>query len=500
MEHLPGVEIRPEPARRYPYGSLAAHLIGYVGEVSESDLEKSPDGSGDPPYQRGDLIGRSGVERSYERWLRGRDGIEYVEVDAFGRRTNLFEELPSLPSIPGDDVVLTIDLDVQLAAEAALDSVPSRLKKQFGEGAEPRPGCVVAIDARNGEVLAMASRPAFDPNLFIGRISKADWAVLSGDGYPLLNRPIQASYPPGSTFKALTGLAVLHEAGVTPSQPMPSACGGGLYFGNRYFRCHLSRGHGSLGLIMAMAKSCDVYFYQCGIRLGVDRLTRYAEACSVGVPTRVDLPQERSSLVPTLAWFKKARGGPPGPGAALNLSIGQGELLLTPIQIARLYAAIANGGTIVRPHTALRVVDPNGKVVEEFDRDSADEASLPATGVEIAEIQRALEAVVMDPGGTGKQARVGSFRVAGKTGTSQNPHGQDHALFVGYAPADAPEIVVVVVLEQSGHGGAIAAPTAQPVLQTYLMPPPKGMATAPIGMAAAPKAMAAPKAVSYTHL
>jgi penicillin-binding protein 2 len=481
MEKLPGVEVRPEPARRYPYGTLASHLIGYLGEVSDEELSGKPDEKGND-YRSGDLVGRSGVEKSCEKYLRGVDGVEYVEVDALGRRTNLFEELPSIPSIPGDDVVLSIDLDLQLAAEAALDSVPSLQKREFSEETVAHPGCIVALDARSGEVLAMASRPDFDPNLFVAELSSADWKTLMGEGHPLLNRSTQAGYPPGSTFKILTALAGLREGCLTPTMPMPVPCRGGIFFGNRVFHCYLKRGHGSLVLRDAIEQSCDVYFYQVGMRLGVQRLTDFASACSLGVRTGVDLPQERSSLVPVLDWYRSVRGGPPGPGAALNLAIGQGELLLTPISLARFVAAVVNGGTILRPRVVRQVRDGNGGTI----LDAADKGEaigrLPTTDADLMAVREGLEAVVMDPGGTGKKAQVKGFRVGGKTGTAQNPHGQDHALFVGYAPADDPQIVVVAVLEESGHGGAIAAPAAQRVLDAYLNPVPMATGIADGGM------------------
>jgi len=490
MEKLPGVEVRPEPARRYPYGTLASHLIGYLGEVSESDLgletdkgaDRDPDKESDAdpldrdsgnkgrPYRPGDLVGRSGVEKSCEEYLRGVDGVEYVEVDALGRRTNLFEELPSIPSVPGDDVILSIDLDVQRAAEAALDSIPAFQKKEFSEATEAHPGCIVAIDPRSGEILAMASRPNFDPNVFVAGLSSKDWKALSGPGHPLLNRSTQASYPPGSTFKIMTSLAGLSNGCLNPLTPMPTPCRGGLFFGNRVFHCHLGRGHGSLVLRDAMAQSCDVFFYQVGIRLGVDRLTQFATACSLGARTGIDIPQERAPLVPTLDWYRANRGGPPGPGAALNLSIGQGELLLTPIALARFVAAVVNGGSILRPRVVRQVLDGRGATAETMPDKPLVLGKLPATDADMMVVREALEAVVEGPGGTGHRAQVKPFRVGGKTGTAQNPHGADHALFVGYAPAENPEIVVVAILEESGHGGVIAAPAAARVIDAYLNP------------------------------
>lgn len=475
MDQLPGVEVRPQPARRYTHGTLASHLIGYLGEVSETELASH--GSNDPSYRPGDLIGRSGIEKTYEPYLRGSDGVEYIEVDALGRRTNLFEELPSQPSVPGDDLVLGLDLDMQMAAEAALDSVPSILSKEFGDAAEAHPGCILAMDVRSGEILAMASRPTFDPNLFVAGLNREDWRVLSGSGHPLLNRTTQTAYPPGSTFKILTALAGLHEGGVSPFATMPASCGGGYFYGNRLFRCHLKGGHGSLALRDAMARSCDVYFYQMGIRLGVEKMMQYAVACSLGCPTRIDLPQERSPLIPTIDWYRSSRGGAPGGGAALNLAIGQGELLLTPVALARFVAAVVNGGTILRPRIVRQVVRPDGGIVLDMADRRMVEGRLPASEGELAIVRDALEAVVMGDNGTGKRARVAPFRVGGKTGTAQNPHGQDHAWFVGYAPAEAPEIVVVAFLEGGGHGGVAAAPLAQKVMEVYLKPSSQPLAT-----------------------
>ncbi|MBD3162532.1 MAG: penicillin-binding protein 2, partial [Candidatus Eisenbacteria bacterium] len=461
--------VRAEPARRYPHGSLAAHLIGYVGEVSEEEIAR---GIGERPYRRKDLIGRTGVEAAYEEELRGIDGIETVGIDALGRRTNLFGELPSTPAIRGNDLLLTIDLDLQRAAEQALDSVPSWLEPDLAEPPGPRPGALVALDPRNGEILAMASRPTFDPNRFVRGLSAEQWRRLSGAGFPLLNRAIQSSYPPGSTFKTITALAGLEIGGIDPTRPMPRSCIGYLPFGNRRFRCWKRQGHGSLALRAAIVQSCDVYFYQLGMLLGTERMMDYAGACSLGAPTRIDLPQERTSLIPTVEWYLRERGARPVPGAALNLSIGQGDLLLTPLALARSMAAIATDGSLHVPRVVRGVLGRDARTVPVLSDEPVTIGRVPASDAHLRVVRDALEGVVMDLRGTGKRARVGSIRVAGKTGTAQNPHGDDHALFFGYAPAEAPEILVVVVLERSGHGGAIAAPVAQRVLEAALAPGP----------------------------
>ena len=318
----------------------------------------------------------------------------------------------------------------------------------------------------------MASRPTFDPNVFVGGFSSEDWEELSSSGHPLLNRAIQSAYPPGSTYKVVTALAGLHEGILGPEVMMPQPCLGRFRFGNRDFRCWKREGHGRLRLHDALIRSCDIFFYQVGIQLGAEKMMDYAVACSIGAPTRIDLPQERRSLVPTGDWYRQERGGPPVPGVALNLSIGQGELLLTPIAIARLVAAVVDGGTIRRPYVVDSVIDGDGDSLPIEDR-LCPIGQLPASAQDLMLVREALEGVVMDDRGTGRRARVEPFRVAGKTGTAQNPHGEDHALFFGYAPAEEAEIVVVVVMEQSGHGGAVAAPVARRVLAAYLDPRPK---------------------------
>lgn len=479
MDRLPGVQVETESSRRYPGGVFAGHLLGYLGEVGEDDLAKErPD-----PYHPGDLIGQAGIEKFYEAELRGRDGEAFVEVDAFRRRTHYFPELPSVPASPGHDLYLTIDARLQRAAEQALDEIRAHGRKPrtvlAATGGAPVPADddpppasgLIAIDPRNGDVLALASRPSFDPNLFLKGISHEEWRRLSDPNHPpLLNRAIQASYPPGSTFKCLTSLAGL-DAGIIDATRHFSGCGGGYHYGNRTFGCWRRAGHGSLALLDALARSCDVYYYQVGIALGVDRLARFAEKCHMNERTGIDLPQERNNLIPTPEWYAE-RYGKAGvhKGAALNVSIGQGEVLQTPASLARFTAAIANGGHVLKPHLLLRVQEPDGKVLRDASEETWEIDRLPSNAADLALVQAAMERVVMDAGGTGGRAKVGQFRIAGKTGTAQNPHGEDHALFVCYAPVDDPRIVVAVVIEEAGHGGSVAAPVAQRVLAALLQP------------------------------
>jgi penicillin-binding protein 2 len=325
-------------------------------------------------------------------------------------------------------------------------------------------GAGIAIDPRDGGILAMVSRPAYDPNEFSDGISFARWREISAGGaFPLLNRAIQGAYPPGSTFKIVTMLASL-EAGVAGPATHVNACYGGMEFGGRWFGCWKREGHGSLDFIGALQHSCDVYFYQMGPRLGLERLAAMAGAFGFGERTGIDLPQERRGLLPNTAFYEKKWGkGGMRKGVMLNLAIGQGELLASPLQLALMSAETAARGAPLRPHAVQRVVGWEGAI-----RPRASRAGITATAANWEAVRTALEKVVSE--GTGGAARVPGLRVAGKTGTAQNPHGNDHALFVCYAPADRPEIAMAFVVENSGHGGSVAAPLAGAVLRALYAP------------------------------
>ena len=438
---LPGLEVMIEPLRRYPNGTLAAHLLGYAGEINDQELiQRAEQG-----YRGGDLIGRTGVERSYEEFLRGRDGAEFVVVNAMGRRVKTISEGPPQLPEPGHDLVLTLDLRVQKAMEDVMASV-SR-------------GAAVAIDPRDGGILGMVSRPAFDPNEFSRGLSFERWGELaSGGANPLLNRAIQGTYPPGSTFKIVTMLAAL-RTGIARSTSRFQACGGSYFFGGRSFGCWKRSGHGSLDFPEALQHSCDVYFYQVGIKLGLPGLEAAALAFGLGAPTGIDLPQERRGLVPGPAWYDKRWGaGRWRKGLLLNLAIGQGELLVTPLQLALMAGEVASEGQPRRPHVVKGV-----RGVPEFRPARPVQSGVAADPEVWATLHRGLELAVES--GTGTAARVPNMRVAGKTGTAQNPHGEDHALFVCYAPADDPRIAMAFVIENSGHGGSVAASMAGAVLR-----------------------------------
>ncbi len=443
---LPGLEVQVEPIRRYPNGTLAAHLLGYAGEINDQELVER----GVLGYRPGDLIGRTGVERAYEDILRGVDGAEFVVVNAMGRRVSTLTEGPPRPPVAGHDLRLTLDLKVQRALEEAMDGVER--------------GAAVVLDPRDGGVLALVSRPAYDPNEFSYGLTRARWEeISSGGSNPLLDRALQGVYPPGSTFKIVTMTAAL-RSGVATRATRLAPCSGHYVFGGRAFGCWNPRGHGSLDFVGALQHSCDVYFYQIGIRLGLDALSRTAKDLGLGDRTGIDLPQERRGLIPDAAWYERRWGkGGMRKGVMLNLAIGQGELLLTPLQLALMTAEIAESGRALRPH----IVD-HVSGARDFRVERPTQSGVTASAETWAAIHEGLELVI--DSGTGTAARIPGVRVAGKTGTAQNPHGKDHALFVCYAPVEDPRIAIAMVVENSGHGGSVAAPRARRVLARVLLP------------------------------
>ena len=445
---LPGVIYQVEPRREYLQGQLAAHLLGTVGEISPRELETHRGHR----YRYGSLIGKAGLEKQYEPFLRGEDGVQYVEVSAVGREIGPLADRPPAEVKPGSDLILTIDLALQKVAEEALSDTVC--------------GAVVAIDPTSGEVLAMVSRPTFDPNLFSTVVPESTWRQLNEDpGHPLLNRAIQCSYPPASTMKPVTAGAGLKYK-VIGQHTRFAPCSGAYKYGNRWFRCWRPEGHGSLALVGAVAQSCDVYFYQLGLKIGLEHWSEFAADCGFGVPLGLDLPNETGGLIPDQAFFDRRYGKRKwSPGVLLNLSIGQGENLVTPLQMACFTAAIANGGIIYRPFLVREIRSVAGKSLP---RDPQIVGHLPLSADNLKIIKRSLRAVVGDIKGTGRQAAIEGVAVAGKTGTAQNPHGEDHAWFIGFAPLDDPRIAIAVLVELGGHGGSVAAPIAGKVMEAYL--------------------------------
>ena len=452
---LPGVSVQVGPRRTYPFGKVAAHLLGYVGEVNDRELK---DRQG---YHLGDLIGKAGAERYWEDYLRGTDGGQQVEVDAVGRKLRVLSEVEE---IPGNNLVLTVDRELQLATEDALGEYE---------------GAIVALDVRTGEVLSMVSRPAFDPNIFARGIRRAEWRGLVEDRKrPLNSKAIQGTYPPGSTFKIIMAAAALEEGVINPFTGI--FCGGGMFFGNRTFRCWRKGGHGTVNVHEALVRSCDVFFYQVGQRLGVDTIAEYAHKFGLGAPTGIALEHESSGIIPTSAWKRQRFGEPWYAGETLSIAIGQGYVTSTPLQMANAMAAIANGGTVFKPQFVKRVENSDGTVVKE--QPPIETGELGFKKSTILQIRQALFDVVASSRGTGSKARVPGIEVGGKTGTSQvgklgaerlkqhkfQRERKDHAWFVAFAPVSNPEIAVAVLAEHAGeHGGTVAAPIARKVIAHY---------------------------------
>ncbi|KPJ53242.1 hypothetical protein AMJ39_05340 [candidate division TA06 bacterium DG_24] len=446
---LSGVMVEAEPIRQYRFGALASHLLGYLGEVSEKEILTLRERG----YHYGDLIGRTGVEEAFEEYLRGAEGVEFVEVDARGREIGPLPGKETVYPTPGSTVHLTIDYELQLVLEDELEVYDA--------------GAAIALDPRSGDVLAMVSVPDFDPNRLSFRIAPEEWSSLRRDPLsPLWNRAIWSCYPPGSTLKVATAAAALEE-GLIDARTRLTPCQGGLQYGRRRFKCWRPEGHGSLMTVEAIVQSCDVFFYQVGSKLGVDRLSRHLRRYGFGTPTGIDLAGEASGLVADITWYDRRYGeGGWSPGVALNLAIGQGETLVTPLQLASFCGALAVGGEVHIPHVLDRIVDRRGRLLKEASRG---ELTLNLTPATLDVLREAMWGVVNDEKGTGQLAGVAGWDVCGKTGTAQNPHGEDHSWFVGYAPMEDPSIVIAVVVENAGHGGSVAAPIVGRAMRHYLL-------------------------------
>ena len=450
---LPGVEIEMKPVREYAHGVLAAHLLGYIGEISEKEL----DNAGLEEYNPGDYVGKNGIERALELELHGADGGRQLEVDARGRVLRTISE--SYPTV-GNSVMLTIDAEMQKQAERA-----------FGEQA----GAAVAMDVTNGEILAFVSNPAFDPALFSGKLPAEIWkGYLEDIRHPLENKALSGQYPPGSTFKIITALAGLQDGIVNDAFSV--TCNGSYTLGTSTFKCWDKRGHGTTSLKKALRESCDVYFYQLGEKLGVDRIAAAAKDFKLGSPMGVELQNEKSGLIPTAEWKQKRFGTRWFHGETLPVAIGQGYVLTTPIQLVSMIATVANEGIMYRPHLVKRVVDADGKPLRETKPEIVARTAFSKEAYRL--VKQGLLAVVNEPGGTGGMARLYDVQVAGKTGSSQvvkmrdskssNVYKfRDHALFVAFAPFEKPEIAVAVVVEHGEHGGSAAAPIAGRILRAY---------------------------------
>ncbi len=463
---FPGVEIQVVPVREYPGGSVAAHVLGYTGEVSEDQLGED-DFEG---YALGDVVGKTGAERQFESVLQGDKGYRRIEVDASGNPRRVIEEVEP---IAGSDVVLTIETTVQAAAEEAL--VRAIADAHADDYTSANAAAAVALDVRTGEVLAMASYPTYDPTLFLGGISTEDWERLTAEDseYPLNNRTLMAMYPPASTFKAFTGLAGLHY-GVTSEWTQFYCPGRWTEMGEQWPKwCWDHGGHGTISFHQGVVESCDTVFYEIGYEFykqGDEKLQTYSRQWGFGSPTGIDLPGEVDGRVPDAQWKLDFNENYPEyqkwlPGDTVNIAIGQGDLLATPLQMASAYAGIANGGVVMRPHVLKEVLDSQGEVVLSTEPEAVFTPEVTAGQLDV--MRRSLVDVTEE--GTGESAFRGfGATVAGKTGTAQVAGKDDYAWFVAFAPAEDPQYAVAVVVEQGGHGGSIAGPAARDILASLL--------------------------------
>jgi penicillin-binding protein 2 len=454
---LPGITLRARPRRSYADGPVAAHVLGYLGEIGPRQLKVLKDDG----YALGDEVGQYGLERRWEDFLRGQSGGQQVEVDALGRRVRVLHEVTD---VPGYTVRLTLDRQLQETAFEAL------------KGKE---GTIVVLDVNNGDILAMVSTPAFDPNIFARGIRSDEWQALIKDRLrPLNNRAIQGQYPPGSTFKVIMAIAGLEEGVLQPESRISDP--GFYYFGNRAFRDWKKEGHGAVDLHKAIVESCDVYFYQAGQRIGIDRIAKWSRAFGLGEKTGAALDDEKSGIVPDSEWKRKRFRQPWFPGETLSVAIGQGYLTVTPLQLANMMAAVANGGTLYRPRLVNKIESVDGSTIREYGPEKIRTIAVkPGT---LERVRSGLADVVKGAGGTGGAARSKIVEIAGKTGTAQvvemkgaylkseqlSYFSRDHAWFVSYAPVQNPQIAVVVLVEHGGHGGSAAAPMAKKVIEKYV--------------------------------
>ena len=457
--HLPGLIVDVRPRRAYDYGDLASHLIGYLGEVDEKELKQSREA----PYRMGAQIGKYGVEYRWENDLRGVDGGRQIEVDALGRE---IRPIGIVEPFPGNNLFLTIDLDLQRTAEEAY---------------QDKNGALIAMDPKTGYILAMVSKPSFEPDTFARNILPEEWKSLVENPYhPLQNKGIQGQYPAGSVFKIITAIAGLESGMITPDTPF--TCTGAFHYGNRDFRCWKEGGHGAISLHRAIVESCDSYFYQVGLKVGVDLIAHYANEFGLGRATGISLPHEKQGTVPSSSWKKKRFGVPWYSGETLSFSVGQGYLNATPLQLLMLISGVANGGKLYLPQVVEKVEDIYGRKLKEYPPVELRRADVSEKTLQI--VQEALRGAINDPHGTGWTCALKEVKVAGKTGTAQvvrMPENfkkedrnrmplkfRDHAWFVAYAPFEDPRISIAVLVEHGGFGASAAAPIAKKVIEKYL--------------------------------
>lgn len=448
-EHLPvlrGISYEIESKRVYPTAVHASHLFGYRREISDAQLAQSSE-----YYRQGDLVGIAGLEARYESLLRGKKGYEFVSVNARGQIIGSFEDgKRDVTPREGSDLLLSIDIGLQAFAESLMTH------GNYG-------GAIVAMDPTNGGILALVSKPDFDPSVLSGVTPAELWSQLQNDpAKPLFNRASLTRYPPGSAFKMVLAAAALQEGVIDENYRI--RCTGGFRFGDRVFKdLHV---HGSVNIVEAIQRSCNVFFYQLILKVGFDKWTEYGHRFGFGQATGTDTGEETAGLLPSAAYYDTRYGkGKWTQGFLISLAIGQGELGVSPLQMARYAAALANGGTLVQPHAVQFIRNKSTNKIEEVPHTSSAVGLSPHV---MALIREGMQRVVHAPGGTGGLARIPGVISAGKTGTAENPHGEDHAWYVGFAPFESPRIAVAVMLENSGFGGAKAAPVAGLLMEKYL--------------------------------
>lgn len=455
---LPGVMVEVEPLRYNVYNALASHVLGYLGEITEKQLENK---EVCVDCVQGDLVGQYGIEKMLNLYLNGTPGGKRVEVNAHGREIGtISEENP----IPGHNVTLTLNLHIQQVIEEAL-----------GDSA----GAVVAINPQNGHVLAMVSRPAFDPNLFAGGISVENWQqLISNPKHPLQNKTIQSHYAPGSTFKIPVGSALLQNKIVSPNTAL--GCTGSVHLANTIKRCWKDGGHGAVTIRQAIEQSCNVFFYRAGLDLGIDELSRYVKSFGFGERTGIDLPNEEPGLIPTRAWKEENIGDRWYPSETMDAAIGQGFVSVTPLQLANMVAAVANGGTLYKPMLIQKITNGNGELVQEFQPQVIRRVPVEEKYLKI--VREGMWMVVNGERGTAKGSRIEGFEFAGKTGTAQVVSLQkgnaedlpeelrDHAWFICFAPIEKPEIAMAILVEHGVGGSRSAAPVAKTIFERLYTP------------------------------
>ena len=441
-QDLPGVMTIATSKRYYPENINSPHIFGTIGEINPVERIMNSE------YDQGEMIGKSGLEKRYEKGLRGSKGSQFLIVDASGRELGDYDSYQDIPPIHGSDYYLKMNYKHQQIAESLMTD---------------NRGALVAINVRDGGILAMVSKPDYDPRLLTGKIEEDVWNQLQTDeSRPLFSRAIQSGYPPGSTYKIIAAIAALQDSIITPK--WKATCPGYFKLGRKTINCWNAKGHGTLDLYGAIKNSCNVYFFQLGLKIGLDSWSKYSKMFKFGSPTGVDLTNENAGLVPTKEYFNRIFGENGWTkGNLANLAIGQGELLTTPIQMAQFAMMLANKGVYYKPHFVDHIFNYSTRMTTQF---PVQTEYIHGINDEVYDIVREAMRMVCD-GGTGWLGKVPGIETAGKTGSAQNPHGPTHAWFIGFAPFKKPEIAIAVIVENGGGGGAVAAPLARKFMELY---------------------------------